>query len=235
MNTAVLRSAKAGAILTTLGLSVGLMAGVAEARPPRTHQCISPIFFGGSEQWRDLNQRYDVRERIIGPPAPATDDIPDPPGGPGCRTALAGERWVRAVPPWLTATETERTAFLTNFKSARYVIDAGTAKERSITVGPEVLQSGTVPGDVLPPETRDLPYVVPVSPVFHPLRPGTHTSTLFVTMDERVCTGRGPAPGLSADCLEAGESEYPIIDNGPFIVLPGHYQPAPDTTAMGER
>ncbi|WP_155370669.1 hypothetical protein [Catellatospora vulcania] len=223
MTTAVLRAAKAGAILTALGIGVGLMAGAAEARPPRTHQCISPIFFGGSEQWRDLNQRYDVRERIIGPPAPATDDIPEPPDvpNPGCRTALTGERWVRAVPPWLTATATEQAAFIDNFESARYVIDAGTTREWSVTVGPEILRSGTVPGDVQPPETRGLPYVAPVSPVFHPLRPGTHTSTLFVTMKERVCTGRAPSPGLAAACLEAGESEYPILDNGPFTVLKG--------------
>ncbi|GAA1364558.1 hypothetical protein [Catellatospora chokoriensis] len=228
MTTAVLRSARAGAILTTLGLSLGLMTGIAEAGPPRDRQCTSPIFLGGSEQWRDLNQRYDVRERIIGPPAPATDDIPDPPGGPGCRTALPGEKWVRAVPPWITASATEQAAFLANFKSARYVIDAGTAHERSIIAGPEILQSGTIPGDVLPPETRGLPFVVPVSPVFRPLRPGTHTSTLFVTMNERVCTGRGPAPGLSADCLEAGESAYPIIDNGPFTVLTGPPPPPYD-------
>ncbi|GAA1614817.1 hypothetical protein [Catellatospora bangladeshensis] len=225
--TTVLRSAKAAAILAALGLSLGLMNGVAQAGPPRHRECISPIFLGGSEQWRDLNQRYDVRERIIGPPAPATDDIPDPPGGPGCRTALAGEKWVRAVPPWITATQTEQAAFIAGFKSARYVIDAGTAHERSITVGPEILRSGTIPNDVQPPATRGLPYVVPVSPVLRPLRPGTHTSTLFVTMKERVCTGRGPAPGLSADCLEAGESEYPIADNGPFTVLTGPPPPTP--------
>ncbi|MEV4415561.1 hypothetical protein [Catellatospora sp. NPDC049609] len=227
MTTAVLRSAKAGAVLTTLALSLGLMTGTAQAGPPRDRECISPIFFGGSEQWRDLNQRYDVRERIIGPPAPATDDIPDPPGGPGCRTALAGEKWVRAVPPWVTATKTEQKAFLANFKSARYVIDAGTADEQSITAGPEILQSGLVPGDVQPPETQGLPYVVPVSPVFKPLGPGTHTSTLFVTMNARVCTGRGPASGLSADCLEAGESRYPIIDDGPFTVLAAPPAPTP--------
>lgn len=229
MTTAVLRSAKAGAILTTLGLSLGLMAGAAQAGPhgdrDRDRFCISPIFFGGSEEWRDLNQRYDVRERIIGPPPPAFDDIadpPEPPGGPGCRTALAGEKWVRAVPPWLTATEVEQAAFIASFKSARYVIDPGTPQERSITVGPEVLQSGIVPdGVVLPEGTEGLPYVVPVSPVFRPLRPGVHNSTLFVTMEERVCTGRGPSAGLSSDCLEAGESEYPIIDNGSFTVLAG--------------
>jgi hypothetical protein len=210
---------------------MGLMTGVAEAGPPRNHQCNSNLFSGENdpEKWTDLNQRYDVSERIIGPPAPATDDIADPPGLSGCRTALAGEQWVRAVPPWITATETEQKAFITSFKSARYVIDAGTAQEKSVTAGPEILQSGMIPGDVqVPPGIGGLPFVVPVSPVFHPLGPGTHTSTLFVDMNEKVCTGRGPAPGLSTDCLPAGESEYPIIPaaTATFKVLTG---PPPPT------
>ena len=76
MTTAVLRSAQAGAILTALGLSVGLMTGVAGADPPpgipRDHSCLSPIFADSPENpnWRDLNLRYGVNERIIGPPGP---------------------------------------------------------------------------------------------------------------------------------------------------------------------
>ena len=68
MTTAVLRSAQAGAILTALGLSAGLMTGVAEAEPPRdAHSALSPIFPGAGLN-PDLNQRYGVSERIIGPP-----------------------------------------------------------------------------------------------------------------------------------------------------------------------
>jgi hypothetical protein len=247
MTSAVLRSAQAGAILTALGLSAGLMTGVAEAAPPRDHSCLSPIFSTSLENpnWRDLNLRYGVSERIIGPPAPATDDIADPPGGPGCRTASVGEQWVRAVPPWITATEDLQKEFINNFNGARYVIDAGTAQEQTVTVspmpagmagtGPGKLQSGKVPGDVnlpngQPDPARGLPWVAPVSPVFHPLSPGTHTSTLFVDMKEKVCTGRGPAPGLSTDCLPAGPSEYPIADNGPFTVLTGPPPPTATTT-----
>jgi hypothetical protein len=228
MTSAALRSAQAGAILTAFGLSASLMTGVAAAAPPRDHSCLSPIFQESTENpnWRDVNKRYGVKERIIGPPAPATDDIADPPGGPGCRTALAGEQWVRVVPPWITATATEQQAFITNFKGARYVIDAGTAQEQTVTAGPGILRSGNVPSDVAP---AGLPWVAPVSPVFRPLSPGTHTSTLFVNMNQTVCTGRGPAPGLSADCLEAGEHEYPVADNGPFTVLTG----PPPATASG--
>ena len=68
MTSAVLRSAQAGAILTAVGLSAGLMTGVAVAAPPDVakQSCLSPLFPGS-----DLNERYGVKERIIGPPASA--------------------------------------------------------------------------------------------------------------------------------------------------------------------
>jgi hypothetical protein len=117
MTTAVLRCAQAGAILTAVGLSAGLMTGVAEAKPkPGEHFCTSPIFFGGDEAWRDLNQRYGVRDRIIGPPPPAFDETDegadtDATKRDGCLEAFVGEHWVRAVAPWLTATTAQRDEF----------------------------------------------------------------------------------------------------------------------------
>jgi hypothetical protein len=218
-----LRSSQACAILTALGLSVGFMSGVAEAAPPREHSCPSP-FFPNS----DLNERYGVNERIIGPP--------------GCRQAFAGEQWVRAVPPWITA-EDDRTAgypseyvpdlpnpiddFNAKFKGARYVIDAGTAQEKTVTAGPEILRKGfEVPEDL--PGFGGLPFSSPVSPVFHPLSVGNHTINVFVTMSARHCNGLTPVPraalGLGpapapdgtpgAACLPAGDSRYPVVDNG---------------------
>jgi|SRR6516164_9377739 len=198
MSSGVLRSAQAGAILTALGLGVGLVTGVAQAEPApvATQACPSP-FFGDS-----LNQRYGVKERIIGPP--------------DCRTAYVGERWVRAVPPWVTASTKEQADFYTNFEYARYVIDG---VER-IKVRKEVLQQGNV-------NALSLPYIVPVSPVFDKLpvcADGSkcHTSTVYVYMTNQVCTGRGNPPGLNTNCLPGGqETEWPIIDNGPFtVVLP---------------
>ena len=55
------------------GLSAGLMTGVAEAVPVRApHSCTSPIFQSdppdAAKNWVDLNLRYNVSERIIGPP-----------------------------------------------------------------------------------------------------------------------------------------------------------------------
>ena len=78
---------------------------------PATHPPASAPSTG-----RMLNVRYGVSERIIGPP--------------GCREAFVTEKWVRAVPPWTTATTDKLIEFENRFVGARYVIDAGTAKSR---------------------------------------------------------------------------------------------------------
>jgi hypothetical protein len=222
MTIAVLRSAQACAILTALGLSAGLVAGGAAAEPkPTRPSCLSPVFSASEKdkKWQDLNLRYSVKERILGPPVPATSDL-----GPGCRTALVGEQWVRAVPPWVMADETKAKEFKTNFVSARYVIDG---VEPGVTIGKDKVQFGNVPGDLPPSQFPGLPYAVPVSPAFDPLPVGTHTSTLFVTMAAKTCNGlqttvgglTPPPPGPDGLCLPEGPSAYPVADNGPFTVV----------------
>ena len=247
MTTAVLRSAQAGAILTALGLSVGLMTGPAEAEPrttPGKHLCTSPIFPGG-ENWVDLNLRYNVSERIIGPPAAR------PTSSPGCLEVFVGERWVRAVPPWITATPTEQQAFFDKFLSARYVIDEGVqGKEQSIVVSDKkkLLFQGTVPDleGLTPPWTKGLPFIVPVSPPFNPFNApsiGKHTIILKVNMSEQVCNGlpgdigedlnnpKSPpaAPGLNKTCLPAGESPWPITAT---FTKPDTYNPTTITVSQ---
>ena len=206
MTSAVLRSAQAGAFLTALGLSAGLLTGVAQAEPPDVAKqfCPSPFFGDG------LNARYGVKQRIVGPP--------------DCRVAYVGEKWVRAVPPWVTAGVAEQQAFITNFKGARYVIDAnpdGTGGQ-TVTAGKEILVSGNV--DPNSPVLPNRPFAVPVSPVFDHLSVGTHTINVFVTMTGPVCNGLKEAglppnaPGLSTNCLPGSpggvESVYPVSDFG---------------------
>jgi hypothetical protein len=223
MTIAALRSAQAGAILTAVGLSAGLMTGVAEAVPvPPEHNCPSPFFGDG------LNERYKVSERIIGPP--------------DCRVAFVGEKWVRAVPPWLTAPKPQEAVypgdyvpskpdpiadFKEKFVSARYVIDAnpdGTGGQ-TVTAGPEILFKGSVDKNTTP--WAGLPLIVPVSPVFDALPVGIHTINVFVTMSARHCNGlppNGPTPPFPNDtpglisgtrCLDANPNgvRYPVSDN----------------------
>ncbi|MGV9866131.1 hypothetical protein [Rhodococcus koreensis] len=182
---------------------MSIITGPAAAAPPTERICLSNLF----DPPDSLNARYGVDERIIGPP--------------GCLDALAGEHWARAVPPWVTATDAGIAAFRQNFVSARWVIDAGTPQEFTVTAGPESLQSGppedpfTVPSGPF----AGKPFITPVSPAIRPLSVGTHTNIVFVTMSAETCNGLG---GLAEICLPAGESQYA----SPFFPSVGHLVPA---------
>ena len=54
--------------------------------------------------------------------------------------AFAGEKWVRAVPPWVTADAGKSLNSQDRFQSARYVIDEGTAQAKTVTAGQEILR-----------------------------------------------------------------------------------------------
>jgi hypothetical protein len=257
MTIVALRSAQAGAILTALGLSAGLMTGPAQAVPVRAaHSCTSPIFQSdppdAAKNWVDLNLRYNVKERIIGPPGqpplPGAWDETDVGADTdiskrdGCLEAFVGERWVRAVPPWITATPTEQKAFIDNFLGARYVIDGGTDKEQTVTAGPEILRKGNVPdlSNLTPTWTQGKPFVVPVSPIFDALPSGNHTSILYVTMSQQTCNGLTTdivdppnAPGLNQNCLPAGESPWPITAAQPAKFTVSNPPPAPTAPPGG--
>ena len=90
MTSAVLRSAQAGAILTALGLSAGLMTGVAQADPPRATRVPQPHFPRFQSEHALRRQRTDhrppaqhhpsltwlprgVRRGTVGPGRPALD------------------------------------------------------------------------------------------------------------------------------------------------------------------
>ena len=75
MSLPVPRSARLYTVLTVLGPSFAAFTGVAAAGPPREHKRLSNVFPNS-----DLNTRYGVSERIIGPPAT--------PSTPGCRVAF---------------------------------------------------------------------------------------------------------------------------------------------------
>ncbi|WP_328874596.1 hypothetical protein OHT76_33560 [Streptomyces sp. NBC_00287] len=177
-------------------------ATAAQAVPPPDHNCI----FEGV----NLNEAHGVTERIIGPPP--------------CREAFAGERWVRPGPGWETAPDAESAVypdgynapeadpiddFNAKFRGARYVIDRGTAQERTFTYGPEILQTGFV-GE------NGRPFSVPVSPPFRPLSVGEHTVVVFVRLSGEHCDGLGTDPELN--CLPEGEFQW--TGDTPFRVFP---------------
>lgn len=177
-------------------------AAPAQAVPPPDHNCLSP-------DGTNLNQLYEVGERIIGPPA--------------CREAFAGERWVRTGATWATApsaadavypegyTPSEPNPiddFNAKFAGARFVHDAGTPQERSFTFGREALRTGfTAP--------NGLPYSAIVSPALRPLSVGRHTSTMYLRLSAEHCDGLGTSP--DDNCLPEGEFTW---SHATFEVFP---------------
>ncbi|MCL8014416.1 hypothetical protein [Streptomyces sp. AS02] len=198
-----MRPARFLAALVSAALATTLAgAGTAQAQPSPDHNCV----FEGI----NINQLLGITERVIGPPP--------------CREALAGERWVRVGPSWQTAGENERKVyppryqpqdpdpiddFNAKFLGARYVLDRGTAQERTFVFGREVLRTGFVGAD-------GRPFSIPASPPFEPLSIGRHTVVTFLRFSAEHCDGLGRV--REQNCVPAGE--LPWTGDTPFEVFP---------------
>ncbi|MGC9543482.1 hypothetical protein [Streptomyces sp. UG1] len=159
----------------------------------------------------NLSEFYGVSERMISVE-------------PECREALAGERWVLHAGAWATAPDGDDAVypagyepeehnpiddFNAKFTGARVVLDRGTSQQRTFTFDKEqILRTGR--------ESDGLPFSGIVSPPFRPLRVGTHTFTVTITMRERHCDGLDTDP--QANCLPAGPIEWAA--EVPFEVFP---------------
>lgn len=159
----------------------------------------------------DLNELYDVKVRIVGPPT--------------CREIYAKEKWVRTVPGWTTAASSEVAVypdgyepsrpdpiddFNSKFVSATYVLDIGTPQEKRQTFKKkEVLRTGFVDAD-------GNPYSAAVSPPFKAPDLGPHTQTVFFTLKAEHCDGLGTV--REENCLPAGTFDY--TGDVPFTVVP---------------
>ncbi|MFJ3924704.1 hypothetical protein [Streptomyces sp. NPDC090022] len=174
-----------------------------ETKPVVPH-CLGP-------DGADLNKRYRVTQRIIGPAA--------------CRTAFNKADWVRVVPEWSTAAKARGARypagyrpdrsnpiddFNAKFVSVTYVHDIGTPHERSLTYPKkQVLRTGFTTPDGLPSSGI-------VSPPLKALGLGTHTTTVFVELRAEHCDGL--ATVREENCLPAGISAY--TGDIPIDVIP---------------
>lgn len=163
-----------------------------QAGGSKVEPCLSPSGI-------NLNALLSIQEQIIGPPA--------------CRVAVAGKPWVRSVPSWGTAASAEGAVypdgytadlpkpindFILKFLGVRIVQDIGTPHERSLSFGPEVLR--------LVANEDGIPFAYFASPPLQPLKPGAHTTTVFVRLSSRHCDGLDTV--AENNCLPAGESQY---------------------------
>jgi hypothetical protein len=170
------------AILTAL-----LAPGAAVAKKSGNH-CISPA-------GDDLNEVFATTDAFV---------------APFCPEVHTGDRWRAVLRAQVAGSDYVFPAgyvpskplldedFLAKFVSARFVVDAGTAQERSYTfpVSKLVIQTG-----VLPDGSR---FVRWVTPSMHPLPPGDHTVDEYVTLTADFWDGLGLDPAINL--IPAGES-----------------------------
>jgi len=170
-----------------LSASVALAPGTAFAGRSASH-CVTPA-------GEDLNQIFDTRDAFV---------------APFCTDVRTGDRW-RAIlriavagsgPVFPSGYAPLRSSldqdFLAKFVSGRYVVDAGSSRERShsFSAGDLIVQTGAIPDG-----TR---FVRWVTPPLHPLPPGDHTVDEYATLSADFWDGLGLDPAFNL--IPAGES-----------------------------
>lgn len=190
------------AVAVSLVVAASGVWAPAEALPRWENHCISPI--------GDLNELYGISQQIVNRFCPEVD---------------SGERWTAPGPPWLVNTSFEVVPadfvpagatpledFVAKFVALKYVIDRGTAQERTLVypTGPR-LWTGII---------EDFPAVspAPLSSV-RPLSVGGHTVDTYWVMGALHCDGFAAVVG--ENCLGPGEVFYLSVQ---FEVTPGAAQ-----------
>ncbi|HYF25331.1 MAG TPA: hypothetical protein VD931_06295 [Baekduia sp.] len=186
----------------TLGLAllasvIALWPSTTSARAPAANQCVTPA-------GDDLNQTFATDDAFI---------------APFCRTARVGDHWRPIVriamagsdpvfPSGFTPSAPDLLEdFFAKFVSARYVVDAGTKRERSFTFTADqlIFETGALP---------DGSVFVRWMPRLRPLPKGEHTVTEYLTLRADFWDGLGTDPQLNL--IPAGES---LVDQLAFTVV----------------
>jgi len=169
-----------GGVLMTIGQTG------AGAKPADRH-CIHP-------SGADMNAVNGTNDRII---------------TSFCTVALVGEHWIPEshwvtntrydfIPPGFTPLfPAPMDDFKAKFTGARYVVDAGTKKERTYSfTASQILKTGfTVPGTNFP--------LSEIMPVLNPLSPGPHIVDIFLSIRADSWDGLGVDPAVNL--FPAGE------------------------------
>jgi hypothetical protein len=175
-------------VLLVLALSLMLGSSSAAARKSANH-CTTPA-------GEDLNQVFATRDAFV---------------APFCTEVQVGDRWRAILRIQVAGSDFTFPAgyhpdrlpldadFLAKLVSATYVVDAGTAQERTYTFFADdlLIQAGAVPDG-----TR---FVRWVTPALHPLSPGSHTVDEYATLSADFWDGLGLDPALNL--IPAGRSQ----------------------------
>jgi hypothetical protein len=187
-------------VLVVLSASLAIGPGAAFAGPRSGNHCLTPV-------GDDLNEVFGTTDAFV---------------APFCSEVAFGERWrpIGALfvagsdyvfPPGYVPSRSDLVAdFLAKFVSARYVVDPGTARERSYTFARRRL---VFRRRALPDGTQLVRWT---TPSMHPLLPGDHSVRQYVTLTADVWDGLGVDPAVNL--VPAG---VVLWDFTPFnVVLP---------------
>lgn len=179
------------AIVLTASLVLGAASTAAGAK--KQNHCINPVGI-------DLNEFFGTQDAFI---------------TPFCTTAHTGDKWrpfvrwvvadtFEVIPEgYVPARPTPLEDFLSKFVSVRYVIDAGTKKERTFEFAVSDLILSVID---LPDNTS----FVGFTPRLRPLPPGNHSIDIFITVTAETWDGLGLEPGVNS--APAGESPSPSVE-----------------------
>jgi hypothetical protein len=170
-------------------------------KPREVKHCISPT-------GTDLNEFYEIAVPIVAPFCTAV---------PSGRQWAVASRWAMnasfdATPAeFEPAGDTPLADFIAKFTSVKYVVDPGTAQEKTHAFdNTEDLFTGTQDGFVVANSIT--------MATFHPLSVGEHVVDVFWHLSALHCDGFGDV--VEENCLPAGEFKFDTI---PFEVKPGHH------------
>ena len=180
-------------VVAVLSASLALAPGPALGKRSASH-CITPA-------GEDLNATFGTRDAFV---------------APFCTDVRVGDRWravlriaVAGADPvfpsgYAPAHSDLDEDFVAKFVSARYVVDAGTARERSysFSAGDLIVQTGAIPDG-----SR---FVRWVTPSLHPLRRGDHSVDEYVTLSADFWDGLGLDP--ATNLIPAGETLGGVVE-----------------------
>jgi hypothetical protein len=180
-------------------------AAPVQAQKQEEPQCVSP--FG-----LNLNEFYNVSEPIASSFCPPIDSERQWRVASRWDTAPTFEVYDDDLPDGLVLEgDTPQEDFIAKFQSVKYVIDAGSKRERSV-VFPKI-------GNLFQGEQDGLDVTSPITlGVLEPLAVGKYTVDVIWRLSAMHCDGLGEELGVN--CLAAGEFFYTTWE---FKVKPGQH------------
>jgi hypothetical protein len=206
-------------LLATTGLTAGAAWGATGGLPGTGDRSFNPAGDSEgnhncvSEEGVDANELLGVSEPLFFPGV--------------CDVFEAGEFYVPLGPGWLTmntfwetvpadyapSAPTPLRDFLSKVRSMIYVVDPGTAGERSYRFAAQDIIDVRTLHDFFPLTRPDWPVALFLAKL-PPLPPGDHHLSTSIEMSARACNGLGSAP---SNCLPARITRLQVC---PFTVVP---------------